>query len=399
MNRQLFNVKVVDFTVAMAAPTAAKLLAEWGADVVHVESINGEMSRGTNASFDLFNMNKKSLAIDFRTPEGMEIIDKMIAEADIFMTNYRTEALLSMKLDYDSLKARYPGLIYGHLTGFGSTGPAVNKPGYDTTAYLARAGFGIDFSENAEMPSILYQGVGDLTTGIAFTAGLLAALLKKKESGEGEKVNVSLLGTGVYMQMLQISDVQRGIPFPRSRRVPKAPMATTFKSKDGEWFVLSAFDVVKFGKKVLGMFGNEDVMDKMVADGYDNNAKFFTKEAAAILVPILEEGYAQFTLEEIFKYFDEQDIPYEKLNHITDLLEDEQSWANNFLFKFTDIYGRNEIAPATPVKFGDNSLGNYYDGGIALGQDTAEVLKGLGYTDQQIGDMIAKKCVRQAEKK
>lgn len=155
--KPLEGIKVVELSTMLAGPMTARLLAEWGADVIKVESMNGDPWRkqyGTSLSpiyrtceshFDMQNINKRFVAFNMRTPEGKEAMMKLLATADVFLTNYRVQALEQMGLTYDQLKDQFPKLVHASVLGYGSEGAEKNRPGYDYTAFCARTGFLRDF--------------------------------------------------------------------------------------------------------------------------------------------------------------------------------------------------------------------------------------------------------------
>ena len=151
-HKPLEGVKVVELASFVAAPTAGRMMAEMGADVIRVESTAGDPWRfyGANCGlpitdeenplFDIYNLGKKDIQLNTKTPEGKEILFHLLDEADVFITNNRLKSLVRSGLDYESLKDRFPKLIYGLVTGYGQTGPDVDAPGYDGVAFFSRSG-------------------------------------------------------------------------------------------------------------------------------------------------------------------------------------------------------------------------------------------------------------------
>lgn len=159
-NTPLKGIRVVDFTVAGAGPAAGKMLADWGADVIKIEPLDGENGRFTgltlcmradeeqNPHEELKDGNKRGIPLNLKDPRGMEVMDKLLSTANIFISNYRLRALTKLGLDYEAMSARHPHIIWGILTGFGTEGPVANNPGFDTVAFWARSGAMIDLCEN-----------------------------------------------------------------------------------------------------------------------------------------------------------------------------------------------------------------------------------------------------------
>ena len=152
MFKPLEGVKVIDLTYFVAGPGAAKILADWGADVIKVEPSFGDPGRGTggtmndptekdcNPFYTAYNANKRGLSLNLKAQEGKDILDKLLETADVFITSYRTGALVRLGLDYDTLSKKHPHIIWAQINGFGDFGPAKDNPGFDTVAFWARSG-------------------------------------------------------------------------------------------------------------------------------------------------------------------------------------------------------------------------------------------------------------------
>ena len=171
--KPLAGVKVLELSTMMAAPCCGRYLADWGAEVIKVEPLTGEAGRLTgltlrlradeqqNPHADGKDGGKRSLPINMKDPRGVEIMDKLLSEANIFISNYRPKALTKLGLDYEQMSARHPHIIWGCLTGFGLEGPIANNPGYDTVAFWARSGAMIDLCDNGDIPLTPPFALGD----------------------------------------------------------------------------------------------------------------------------------------------------------------------------------------------------------------------------------------------
>ena len=159
-HQPLKGIRVIDFCTHGAGPAACKMLADWGAEVIKVEPLEGEAGRYTskvlgmradeldNPHAELINANKKSLPLNLKHPEGKAVMDKLLASANVFVSNYRIRALDKLGIGWEEMHAKHPHIIWAVLTGFGLYGPAANNAGFDTVAFWARSGAMIDFSEN-----------------------------------------------------------------------------------------------------------------------------------------------------------------------------------------------------------------------------------------------------------
>ena len=219
VTRPLTGVKVVEMATFIAVPAAGRLLSDMGAQVIKIESSKGDNLRFTapsegrpldqdeNTSFDLENSGKKVITLDVRGPKGKEILYKLLDEADIFLTNWRPGALARQDLDYEHIKAKYPSLVYGNVTGYGEKGPKVNLPGFDAIAMFATGGLIQDMMVDApgSYPVYLPMGFGDLVCGTALAGAIGTALYGRTQSGKGDYVSISLYGAAMWMFSRQVS--------------------------------------------------------------------------------------------------------------------------------------------------------------------------------------------------
>ena len=189
----LAGVKVIELGLWLAGPACATILADWGADVVKIEPLDGDPFRGLawayggtmNPPFELDNRGKRSVAVDLRQPEGREVAWALLADADVFVTNYRPGGLDRLGLDWPTLHERFPNLVYGSITGYGLAGPERDRASYDMGAYWSRAGVAAALTpEGQDLP---YQrgGFGDHLTGMALAGGIAAALFGRQAARRG----------------------------------------------------------------------------------------------------------------------------------------------------------------------------------------------------------------------
>ncbi|MDG2112740.1 MAG: CoA transferase, partial [Actinomycetota bacterium] len=201
------GVRVVELGLWVAGPSCGGILADWGAEVIKVETHAGDPFRSLewlypgmgNPPFDLDNRGKRSLALDLSTPAGMEVMHELLAQADVFVTNFRPGGLERLELDYPSLAERYPALIYASVTGLSLRGDERDRQAYDVGAFWSRAGIAKALTpEGAQLP---YQrgGMGDHMTGLSAAGGVSAALYHREKTGEGQLVEASLIRLGSYL--------------------------------------------------------------------------------------------------------------------------------------------------------------------------------------------------------
>jgi crotonobetainyl-CoA:carnitine CoA-transferase CaiB-like acyl-CoA transferase len=205
----LHGVKVVELGVWVAGPAATGIMADWGADVVKVEPPSGDPQRAVFGAlgvadqngvppFEIDNRGKRSVIADLRDPHDMETLMSLLTVADVFVTNVRPAGLARLGLDPESLTHKFPRLIYGVITGYGTQGPDVDRAGYDIGAFWSRSGLAHTTVAPNELPPAIRSGQGDHTTALSLVSGVMAALFDRERTGKGRVVSTSLLRTGMY---------------------------------------------------------------------------------------------------------------------------------------------------------------------------------------------------------
>src|SRR5258706_1783494 len=210
MSGPLVGIRVVELGVWVAGPSAGGVLADWGAAVVKIEPPDGDPFRRlsrpasgvglrANPPFELDNRGKRSVVLDLRTAEAREIAHRLIERADVFVTNVRPAALTRLALDWDTLQARNPRLVYARVTGYGETGPDADRPSYDIGAFWSRAGIAAALTPPGADPPFQRGAMGDHTAGMTLAGGVSAALLARERTGRGQLVTTSLLRVGLFV--------------------------------------------------------------------------------------------------------------------------------------------------------------------------------------------------------
>ena len=248
----LEGIKVIEMATYIAAPSAGGIMSDWGAEVIKIEPLGGCPMRKFYASAmtddypdnpvsALDNRGKRAIAVNTGTQEGRDIVRKLVADADVFLTNVRPKQLAEQGLDYDALKAINPKLVYASVTGFGLEGDEADKPGFDTAAFNAKSGFGWIMTPKGASPAPLRTAAGDHITGIATASGILAALLKAQRTGEGELVESSLVRSAAYAVGCDFGTWLRYGRIARSRPREAAIVAINnyYMTKDECWVFLN----------------------------------------------------------------------------------------------------------------------------------------------------------------
>ena len=383
----LSGYRVVELAIWVAGPASGGLLADWGADVIKVESPAGDPMRAMFGAigveqdrvppYELDNRGKRCVVLDLTTDAGKESMDALLATADVFLTNMRPDALERLGFDHESVRARFPRIIYASVTGYGLKGADRDRPGYDIGAFWARSSLAHSMVPTGEYPIPLKSGMGDHITAVTITTGILAALLNREKTGEGRLVETSLLRTGTYVNGwdIGIRSYFGRIASARTHAQSQVPLLNCYRAADGKGFWLIGLEGDRHWPGVVAALGRPDLRE---------DERFRTsparKKNSEALVAIFDELFASASRDEWTARFDEHDVWWSPVNSIADVLEDPQAeaagaWVEMPRDPADPGAGTYRIA-ASPVTFsGYVQIPGEVHG---VGQDTDEVLGALG---------------------
>lgn len=402
MNLPLEGIKVVELGTHVVVPNASRFLADWGAEVIKVEDFKGESWRyignafnvpcsdDENPLFTVQNANKKFIAINLKTTEGMDVLKRLVSDADIFLSNIRLKSLQTLKLDYDSLKQINEKLIYCHFSGYGYNGPDADKPGFDLAAFWSRTGAVVDWTNKGGYPFRPTGGYGDSVTSASLTAGILAALYAREKNGKGTLVTSSLYGAGIWYNATGIVSTQECYDntYPKSKYEPLNPFSHMYKCKDEEYFLFSTVTYNKDYAKICTLLNLEELIDN---EKY--NTITMVRENIVEFVSILNNKFMEKNRDEWINIFESADVVCEKCVHMSDVTKDEQAWENGYLKNITFKNGKVVTLPTVPVQFSEYKPEDYHTSG-AIGRDTVEIMKILGYTEKDYFNYLEKNAVK-----
>ena len=394
-NGPLQGLRVVELGAWVAGPGAAGILADWGADVLKVEPPEGDPARNfgrmlggdlpVNPVFELDNRGKRAIAVDLSNEQGIDIVHRLVAGADVFVTNLRPAALDRVGLGPDEVLERHPSLVYAIITGYGLEGPDAERGAYDIAAFWARAGI----AESLRTPGgpLPFQrgGMGDHTIAMTGAAMVSAALVERARTGRGQLVSTSLLRQGVYTIGF---DVNIALMWGRTlgigtREAMYSPTLNNYTAGDGRAFWIVGLEGDRHWPALARAVGHPEwITDERFANAGSRAVN------AGELIGLLDEIFAARPLNEWAAAFDgEPELFWSPVNTIDDVLGDEQFHAAGSVVQVPDEQGSLPML-ATPVDFGGRPPAPRWRA-PRLGEHTRALLAELGFDQSAAASLLA----------
>lgn len=396
----LSGIKVVEVSIWVAGPSCGVWLAENGADVIRVEPIEGDPVRGFaqwgiipetdfNWLWEMWNRSKRGIALDLRQEEGRKVVHKLVTQADVFLANLRPHTLKRANLDYETLSQLNPRLIYAHITGYGPSGPGAAWPAFDDLAFWARGGIGSVLGEPGETYVNLRGSMGDHATGMNLLAGIALALYARERTGRGQRVDASLLGSGMWMNA---QDIQAALSYnyeleKPSRKTATNPLFNTYQCKDGKWVVFDMPDSDRYWSGFCKALGKEDLEHDTRFDSFEKRMENSKK-----LLAIIEEIIAARNRDELEPLFHENGLVWGRVQTPMEVTQDPCAWDNGYIVEY-EHSSRGKIKGLTcPVRLSQNPTRTPRSA-PEFNQHTEEILRKIGYSPDDIGKLKEKKVI------
>jgi len=400
MEKGIFEgLKVLDCASFIAAPAAATVLSDFGADVIKIEppglgdpyrnlpNLPGYPASQHNYSWMLEARNKRSLALDLSKPEGQAVLHRLVAEADVFITNFPPAVRERLALTFAQLAPLNERLIYASFTGYGEKGEEANKPGFDSNAYWARSGM-MDLvrADENTTPARSIAGMGDHPCAMAFYGAIVTALYKRERTGKGSHVSSNLMANGIWAASVLAQAKLCGAKFAERRPREHALNAVTnhYKCRDGRWVIISLLNEDKQWPALARCIGREDlVSDERFATKAGRHARSIE------LIRIFDATFATKDLAEWRQILDGNGLVFGVVGILDDIPNDKQMLENEVLVPFENdtmltinspiwVDGARKVQPRKPPDIGEHS---------------DEILRNAGYDDASIQKLRASGAV------
>ncbi|OBI40104.1 CaiB/BaiF CoA transferase family protein [Mycobacterium colombiense] len=377
------GVKIVELGVWVAGPAAGGILADWGADVIKIEPPTGDPARmfgrmlgcdlGLNPPFEMDNRSKRSVVLDLGTDEGRGTAFELLTNADVFLTNVRPGALRRLGLDFETVSAANPRLVYGLITGYGEDGPDADRAAFDVAAFWSRAGVAHLLTRPGDTPPFQRGGMGDHSAGMTMAAAVCAALLARERTGTGQLVTTSLYRQGAYTVSFDLNTyLMSGQPIAIGQRETMGnPCMNNYAAADGRRFWIVGLEPERHWPALCRAVGRPEWRD---------DPRFADARARAVnstvLIAALDEIFATRPLDEWAQVFaGEPDFFWSPINTLEDVVADEQFHAAGGI---VDVPDGDAAVPmvATPADFHGTPWAPR-SAAPELGQHTEEVLADL----------------------
>ena len=383
MTGSLSGVRVIDMTAVYSGPMASSVLGDQGADIVKVEAPGGDMQRGPmrisrnglDPQFAALNRNKRSIGIDLSGPDGKSVLHRLLATADVLMENFRPGVMERLDFDYESLRERYPRLIYASINGVGAKGPYAGRRVYDAVIQAISGIASLQADPATGEPAMVNTLICDKVTAMTAAQAVCSALYAREQTGAGQRVDVSMLDSALFFlwpdamasEHLVGDGVDSMPPRPRPNKVKKTAdgYVATMPVQTREW--RGVFHALK----LTGELSEED---RDVRTGVGPTPDVMRR---------IDQAYTQFTTDEICERLEHHQVPFARINHREEVVHDPQVRAMEALVEYEHPVGGTLRQPRPPGRFSETPSGVFRHS-PALGEHTDELLGEAGFAPAEI---------------
>jgi len=375
----------------MAGPTCGLMLADLGAEVIKIEKIpGGDDTRrflppdvnGEAAAFMMMNRNKRGMALDLKTKEGVEVFKRLVKQADVVVENFRKGTLEKLGVGYEELKKINPKIILCEISGYGRTGPYADKGGFDLIAQGMSGLMSITGESKGKPPMKVGAPVTDITAGILAATGVLAALVSRATTGVGQRVDTSLYEAGIVHTYWQsaIASATGVAPGPLGSAHPLTAPYQAFQTKD-KWITVGASNQNTW-LKLIDALGVKELQENEKFNSNANRMQNVTE-----LTELLKKELAKKTSAEWLKLFDEKGLPCGPINTVTEMFEDPQTIERKMIVDVKNKKAGSFKAIGMPIKFSETKVEDTKES-PTFGQHTKQILLDHGFKSEEIDSLM-----------
>jgi crotonobetainyl-CoA:carnitine CoA-transferase CaiB-like acyl-CoA transferase len=387
----IHGVKVLELAQIMAGPTCGLMLADLGAEVIKIEKIpGGDDTRrflppdvnGEAAAFMMMNRNKRGMALDLKTKEGVEVFTRLVQQADVVVENFRKGTLEKLGVGYEELKKINPKIILCEISGYGRTGPYADKGGFDLIAQGMSGLMSITGESKGKPPMKVGAPVTDITAGILAATGVLAALVSRATTGVGQRVDTSLYEAGIVHTYWQsaIASATGVAPGPLGSAHPLTAPYQAFQTKD-KWITVGASNQ----NTCLKLIDALEVKELQENEKFNSNAN--RMQNVTELTELLKKELAKKTSSEWLRVVDEKGLPCGPINTGTEMFEDPQTKERKMIVDVKNKKAGSFKAIGMPIKFSETKVEDTKES-PTFGQHTKQILLDHGFKSEEIDSLM-----------
>ncbi len=392
MAGSLDGIRVLDLTTIYSGPIAASILGDQGADVVKVESPDGDFMRhggvaehnGVGGAFAMMNRNKRSVVIDLSLDEGRGVFEKLVEGADVVMENYRPGVMERLKIGYESLKRINPRLVFASINGVGHTGPYAKRRVYDAIVQSISGIGSLQADPATERPRLINSLICDKITSMTAAQAITAALLARERTGVGQRVDIAMLDAALFFlwpdNMLNYTFAGDEKPHQSGRSHERM----VHETRDG---YICTMPVQR--REWEGLFNALELPNLFEDERFRSQAAL----DSSLFRRTLDEGYAGFDTADLAERLERHEVPFAIINPRDDVINDPQIKAMGALLEFEHPIAGPMRQARPPARFGETPA-EIFRCSPELGEHSREVLREAGYSDETITDLRARKVVR-----
>jgi len=391
----LSGIRVIELGRFAAGPACATVLADWGADVIKIEPPEGDPARNrgvecqgagrANPRFEVHNRSRRSVVLDLHVPSGRAAADRIIATADVLVTNLSPQALDGLSMGAETLRARHPRLIFAQVTGYDAGSPMSAERSYDHGAYWSYSGAASLFAGPDGQPPQPAGGFGDRAAGSMLAGAVAAALLARQRTGTGSHLTTSLASTGMWLMASDVSDILNTGRIARSsdRRQAQVPTINCFRTSDARWLWLQVMEPERDWQRLVAALD---------APWLDEDPRFRGGELARLrahgpaLIELLDEVFRTHSLLDWANRLSAHRLIWAPVRGLEEAVADSAAHSSPAVLRFDDEFGAPHVSVSTPVRF-DGAIPRPATRAPGAGENTLEVLEAAGLTVAEVSEL------------